>query len=195
MAVGILLYQVYSRKILGETKQCKVCITETKKNWFLKEQRSLKESKKDTNYVLCMGPKYMVSKQWLSAQLQFPVPCLVLPGSPHTEEYLASLILSVVGIKQQWKNREGWIEKKWISGLRIFFFQLQHRNHAQIYLFMLFMCLCHSKNRKLKGKKKSTVRTHTNPQQSFKGYQVRQIIWHQWINAQDLALSAVFTDV
>lgn len=120
-------------------KQCKVCITETKKNWFLKEQRSLKESKKDTNYVLCMGPKYMVSKQWLSVQLQFPVPCLVLPGSPHTEEYLASLILSVVGIKQQWKNREGWIEKKWISGLRIFF---SSYNTEIMHRYIYLCCSC-----------------------------------------------------
>lgn len=70
------------------------------------------------------------------------------------------------------------------------FFQLQHRNHAQMYLFILFICLCYSKKRKLKGKK-SRERKHTHPQQSFKGYQVRHIFWHQWINAQDLALSAV----
>lgn len=95
-----------------------------------------------------------------------------------------------MGLKHQWKDREGWIEKKQISGLSIFFFQLQHRNHAQMYLFILFICLCYSKKRKLKGKK-SRERKHTHPQQSFKGYQVRQIFWHQWINAQDLALSAV----
>lgn len=78
-----------------------------RKNCFLKERRSLKASKKDTNYALCTGPKYMVSEQWLSIQLQFPVPSSVIADSPHTKEDLSTNSLYL-----QWdSNTNGKIEK------------------------------------------------------------------------------------